>query len=365
MTVGRSGCFRHTWIVCVGLVVGLTAFGAQAHQTGVSTVRIDITDDQIGVELAVKGQDLDTALGTEIVDLETDQVRPGILADVAQRVTDHLIAGAAVLHGEGQLCEAVPDAPVADEDGVILWVGWRCPSDVAIDYRNRLFLEQEPLAIQNVLILRGDDMTPSVLTAEHDTLRLTDPPPPVLTVIGRYTVSGIEHIWIGYDHIAFLIALLLWARRLWPVVKVVTAFTVAHSITLALAVLDIVSLPASVVEPLIAASIIWVAAENFFSENIARRWKVTFLLGLVHGFGFAGVLRDFGLPPDALGLALASFNIGVEIGQVAIVAVAVPVLLGIDRLMHAATRSRALVSAMSLIIAGMGLYWLAARTVFA
>jgi len=365
VAVGRTGCVRRAWLMCIGLAAGLAAFDADAHQTGVSTVRIDIADDQIGVELAVKGRDLDTALGTSIVDRETDQVSPDKLSAVAQRVTDHLIAGASVLQGDGQLCDAAPDAPVADADGVILWVAWRCPSGVAIDYRNVLFLDHEPLAIQNVLVLRGDDMAPSVLTAEHVTLRLTDPPPAALSVIGRYIGSGIEHIWIGYDHIAFLIALLLWARRLWPVVKVVTAFTVAHSITLALAVLDIVSLPASLVEPLIAASIIWVAAENFFSENVARRWKITFLLGLVHGFGFAGVLRDFGLPTEALGLALASFNIGVEIGQVAIVAVAVPVLLGIDRLMNTTTRSRALVSGLSLVIAGMGLYWLAARTVLA
>ena len=112
-------------------------------------------------------------------------------------------------------------------------------------------------------------------------------------------------------------------------------------------------------------SIVWVAAENFFSENVGRRWKVTFILGLVHGFGFAGVLREFGVPPDALGLALASFNIGVEIGQVAIVAVAVPILLGVDRLMNVATRSRALVVGLSLVIAGMGLYWLADRTLLA
>ena len=365
VTFRRSSTFRRIWQVCLSLAIGFATHSAAAHQTGVSTVRIDIAETQFGIELAVKGQDLDTALGTEIVNPETDQVRPAILAEHAKRVVEFLIAGAGVSYGEGQSCTATPDQPTADEDGVILWVDWTCPAGEAVDYRNRLFLEQEPLAIQNVLVLHGDDMTPSVLTAEQDTLRLTDPPPPALTVIGRYVVSGIEHIWIGYDHIAFLIALLLWARRLWPVVKVVTAFTVAHSITLALAVLDIVSLPGSVIEPLIAASIVWVAAENFFSDDIGRRWKVTFLLGLVHGFGFAGVLRDFGLPPEALGLALASFNIGVEIGQVAIVAVAVPVLLGVDRLMHVATRSRALVSGLSLLIAGMGLYWLAARTVLA
>ena len=172
------------------------------------------------------------------------------------------------------------------------------------------FVERDPLAIQNVMVLAGDDAHQDMLNAKHDTVALTDAPPAsLLSVFGRYVGSGVEHIFIGYDHIAFLIALLLWARKLWPVVKVVTAFTVAHSITLALAVLDVVTLPSSLVEPMIAASIVWVAAENFFSKRIAGRWKVTFLLGLVHGFGFAGVLREFGLPSDALGLALAGFNI--------------------------------------------------------
>lgn len=140
-----------------------------------------------------------------------------------------------------------------------------------------------------------------------------------------------------------------------------TAFTIAHSVTLALAVLDVVSLPAAVVEPLIAASIVWVAAENFFFRDVGRRWRIAFVLGLVHGFGFAGVLRDFGLPPDALALALAFFNIGVEIGQVAIVAAAVPLLLAIDRF-TAGERSRGFVMASSAAIGLLGAYWLVERT---
>ena len=107
---------------------------------------------------------------------------------------------------------------------------------------------------------------------------------------------------------------------MWPLVKVVTAFTlIAHSLTLCLAVLDIVRLPSSVVEPLITTTIVFVAAENFFVHDIRKRWRVTFVLGLVHGFGFAGALREYGLPTDAVAPALAAFNIGVEIGQVAIV----------------------------------------------
>jgi len=112
---------------------------------------------------------------------------------------------------------------------------------------------------------------------------------------------------------------ILWGQSPWSLVKVVTAFTVTHSLTLSLAALDIVRTPASVVEPLIAATIVFVAAENFFVHDIRRRWRATFVLGWVHRFGFAGALREYGLPDGTLVPGLAGFNIGVAIGQVAIV----------------------------------------------
>jgi hydrogenase/urease accessory protein HupE len=198
------------------------------------------------------------------------------------------------------------------------------------------------------------------------------PPPGLLQVIGRYTRAGIEHIFLGYDHIAFLAAVVLWARRLWPVVKVVTAFTIAHSITLSLAALDIVRIPSSIIEPAIAASIVYVAAENFLSRNIDKRWRDTFCFGLIHGFGFASALQEFGLPRSALIPALASFNLGVEIGQIAIVSLVVPGLLAMDRLLanshrRAAlptpTRSALAVYAISAVITSLGSYWFLARTV--
>jgi hydrogenase/urease accessory protein HupE len=191
----------------------------------------------------------------------------------------------------------------------------------------------------------------------------------VLQIIGRFVAAGIEHIFLGYDHIAFLLAVILWGQRLWPLIKVVTAFTVAHSLTLSLAVLDVVRLPSSVVEPLIAATIVFVAAENFFVHDIRRRWRATFVLGLVHGFGFAGALREYGLPQSALVAALAAFNVGVEIGQVLIVAFIFPLLLWSDRIGNAKAahkgRHPALVYTCSAVILVFGLYLLIERTLFA
>jgi hypothetical protein len=136
---------------------------------------------------------------------------------------------------------------------------------------------------------------------------------------------GIEHIFLGYDHIMFLLALLLLGGRFWTLVKIVTAFTIAHSITLIAAALQWVSLPSRFIETGIALSIAYVAAENFWAKRADHRWIITFLFGLVHGFGFANVLTQLGLPSKGLVASLLAFNVGVEAGQVAIVSVLFPV----------------------------------------
>lgn len=164
--------------------------------------------------------------------------------------------------------------------------------------------------------------------------------PDAWQTLKQYVVDGVWHIWIGYDHILFLLALLLPAVLVrcdgrWQgagtfpdavkeVLKVVTAFTLAHSITLSLAALEIVSLPSRLVESAIAASVIVAAVNNLRGSIESRRWVMAFGFGLIHGFGFASVLADLGLPKGALVLSLVGFNVGVELGQLAIVAVFLP-----------------------------------------
>jgi hypothetical protein len=143
---------------------------------------------------------------------------------------------------------------------------------------------------------------------------------------------GVEHILEGFDHILFIFALILGGGRLRSLLVIVTAFTVAHSITLALATLDLVRPPGWLIEPLIALSIAYVAFENIFMERApSRRWLVSLLFGLVHGFGFAGALVELGLPEQALFSSLLFFNLGVEAGQALIVAVLFPALLWLSR----------------------------------
>jgi hypothetical protein len=156
----------------------------------------------------------------------------------------------------------------------------------------------------------------------------------------QYIVEGVWHIWIGFDHILFLLSLLLpsvlvrWKDDWQPVsnrrgaaievFKVVTAFTLAHSVTLSLAALGVVTLPSRLVESVIAASVVLAALNNLRGTIERRRWVLAFVFGLIHGFGFASVLADLGLPQGALVLALVGFNVGVELGQLAIVAAFLP-----------------------------------------
>jgi hypothetical protein len=173
--------------------------------------------------------------------------------------------------------------------------------------------------------------------------------------VGSFVLLGIEHILIGWDHLLFLLGLLLRGGGWLSLAKIITAFTIAHSITLALAALDIVALPDRLVEAVIALSIAYVAAENLFLRPaLTRRWIVSFCFGLVHGFGFSSVLRELGLPAQGLVLSLLGFNVGVEIGQALVVAVALPILTFLRRAGWERPMVRA--SSTAILVAGVVLF---------
>jgi hydrogenase/urease accessory protein HupE len=182
-------------------------------------------------------------------------------------------------------------------------------------------------------------------------------------VMKTFIPSGIHHIMIGPDHILFLVGLLLLGGSFMALLKIVTAFTVGHSVTLSLAALNLVTPPASVIEPAIALSIVFVGADNLVkgTGRDLRMW-VALVFGLVHGFGFANVLREFGLPREALGWSLFSFNVGVEIGQLAIVLLVTAVLTAIRR--RSATLRQRVAFAGSIVVIAAGTYWFVQRVFF-
>ncbi|HKW90962.1 MAG TPA: HupE/UreJ family protein [Methylomirabilota bacterium] len=181
---------------------------------------------------------------------------------------------------------------------------------------------------------------------------------------GEFVVWGMRHIFIGYDHIAFLLGLLLAARRLREMVKVVTSFTLAHSLTLLLASLDVIRLPQGLTESLIAASIVYVAAENYFLKEGRYRWILSFGFGLVHGLGFSSVLRERLQDLQSILVPVVSFNVGVELGQLVILLIALPVLVLIRRGPDEAATERHqrwLIRVGSMPILLLGSFWLIDR----
>jgi hypothetical protein len=191
-------------------------------------------------------------------------------------------------------------------------------------------------------VRRGGDVYSGVTSPESRVLLFSAGTKSLRATILAYILQGAHHIWIGYDHILFLLSLLLpavltrrkneWlpvdglAEAFWSTAKIVTAFTLAHSVTLSVAAFRVVELPSRFVESAIAASVLVAAINNIYPVITRRLWAVAFTFGLVHGFGFASVLNEFGLPPHRKLAALLAFNIGVELGQLTIVAAVLPVL---------------------------------------
>ncbi|MBB4396267.1 HupE/UreJ family protein [Bradyrhizobium sp. ERR14] len=339
---------------------------AEAHQINLVTARVALTADRIvNVELGLKGSDVDRLIGTQIHDAGQDAVDPVAVEAAKSAIVDYLRRHLAVTGG-GTACSAGDAAILPDGDGIVYRNSFAC-ADAAGDivYRSTVLTAKDKTARQLVLIAQGRSEAQALLDADNTTVTLSTAPPSPFSIMQRYLLTGIEHIFLGYDHIAFLVAIVLWARRLLPVVKIVTAFTIAHSLTLSLAALNVLVIPSRIVEPAIAASIVFVAAENFFSRDVDKRWRVALLFGLIHGFGFAGALHEIGLPPDAIVPALAAFNIGVEIGQIAIVALMVPLLGLLDRVTMVGpdepARATRLVYSVSAAIGLLGGYWLLTR----
>ncbi len=296
-------------------------------------------------------------------------------------------------------------------------IEWRvsCPSAGALAIRSELMLEVAPSHLHFARIRSGGGITERVLSNTERVWQLgaTDGTSEGGSSIASYVRVGIEHIATGYDHIVFLLALLLLAARLGEVVTIVTGFTIAHSITLALAALGRLQPEAAAVEALIGCSIVIVAAENgwhlsgrrlivprvvvaglalsgllamagvgaisaitlfglalfsgcYFAlldrvERPARlRAAIAFCFGLVHGFGFAGVLTEIALPQGRLLPALLGFNVGVEVGQLAIVALIWPLLLGLSRLASGRPH-RVVMEVGTAAICAMGFYWMVER----
>ena len=256
---------------------------------------------------------------------------------------------------DGHPCSTGPShvQPVA-EDGVQIQAELDCPEGATWTYSTAFLQDLDPGHRHTV-----EAFGAPVAVLANDRVEASFAPGQTGSQVARdYVVLGVEHIWTGFDHLAFLLALVLVATRLRQMLVIVTGFTLAHTITLTLAALGVLSPPAALVEPAIALTIAYTGFENLWRPSPRRRFLVTAALGLVHGFGFAGLLLELGLPRDHLITALVCFNGGVELGQAAIVAVVLPLLLRASRWPH---WQRWAVPALSIAFGLAGVAWFLER----
>jgi len=346
------------------LLLALAAMPACAHDAGVSSSEISVNGRVVAIEINALARNYEKAANVRISEARSGSVNAVALAVMAPALLGYVRSHAEVLSGDLP-CKADEGKALPADTHVTVTFVWTCPDSGALRYRPSLFRDVDPSAQHIVSLDTETGKRDFVLDKNTPELALSGAEPSTFEVARHFLAAGVEHIFLGYDHIAFLIAIILWASRLWPVVKAVTAFTVAHSITLSLAALDIVRIPSAIIEPAIAASIVYVAAENFTTRDADNRWRETFLFGLLHGFGFASALEELGLPREKLITALAAFNCGVEIGQVVIVAMAFGLLSAFDRWQiskpSGPVRSPAFVHAVSFAIVVLGSYWFVSR----
>jgi hypothetical protein len=324
---------------CLLLLTG--AFPAWAHKPSDSYLTLHVQGERIGGRWDIALRDLDVAIGLDGNDdgqLTWDEVRSrhdAIAAYALARL--HLATG-------GAPCRLTPGRQLVERhtDGAytVLLFTAACARPVAalqVDYR--LFADVDPQHKGLLNVERDGATVTAILGADAPQATLPEGGGALAGLLS-YVRNGVWHIWIGYDHILFLLSLLLpavlvrrgrqWDAAALPraalvdVLKVVSAFTVAHSITLSVAVFQLVQLPSRWVESAIALSVVVAALNNIVPVRGVHRWAAAFGFGLVHGFGFANVLADLGLPRAALATSLVGFNVGVELGQLAIVAVFLP-----------------------------------------
>ncbi|WP_421381643.1 HupE/UreJ family protein [Bacillus salacetis] len=177
------------------------------------------------------------------------------------------------------------------------------------------------------------------------------------STFGSFFSFGIHHILTGYDHLLFLLVLLLRKQTVKNIIGVVTAFTVGHSITIALGLLDIINLPSQLVESIIALSIVYVAIENIFKKEVSHRWILAGGFGLIHGLGFAGLLQEVDIPKGEFAASLLGFNLGIEVMQLALVAVVLPIIIYLQKQKF----NTKFIYSTSLLVAIVGAFWLVQR----
>ena len=363
----------------LALLLALCSASAMAHKPSDSYLTLKVTGQQVDGQWDIALRDLDMAIG-----LDADGNQELTWNEVRARhgaIAAYALARLKLALPDGSACPLVIAAQMLDDhsDGAyaVLKLRARCPADVTtldVDYTLLFDIDPQHKGLLRLEHGASTSTSTAIFTPERAQQSLQVAGASRWRQFVDYVKHGVWHIWIGFDHILFLLSLLLPAvlvRRggAWhggaglrpaviDVLKIVTAFTLAHSITLSLATLGVLALPSRVVESAIAASVALAALNNVWPLFQRRRAVAAFGFGLIHGFGFASVLLDLGLPASSLWLSLLGFNAGVELGQLGIVALFLP-LAFLAR--NTAFYRKAVLHGGSALILVIALVWLAER----
>jgi hydrogenase/urease accessory protein HupE len=318
------------------LLLFVSVFNAQAHDPGLSTATVTIGDRQIDVLLGFAQKDTESLL---ISSGNQPDIRSAEGFAAIRHQLESLAAREVNLYfDEVKAVSEQANAKRKDSQNVEILLRFARTNATRLRLVSSLF-ERLPFGHREFVSFQttgGGNIGEAMLSGKENSFQIDLPT--IATSTESSTVShsflafltlGIEHILTGYDHLLFLFGLLVVCRDLRSILTVITCFTIAHSITIALSALNVVRLPASIVEPLIAASIAYVGIENLIRGGAPKwRWLITFSFGLVHGLGFADALKEFGIGSGQFGivLPLVGFNLGVEIGQLSVAAVVLPIL---------------------------------------
>jgi hydrogenase/urease accessory protein HupE len=332
---------------------------AAAHDAPFSYLDLDIQDQVIHATLLIHIIDAAAVLDAESSEALLDQERAEALLP---RLTPLLEERMRLeVDGEALVPEWLSIEAEPNQQALLLRFAFTVPRPGALNVWAHFF-PYDPPHQTFVNVFEFDDIRQqSIFDANSESqIYFSGTTQGSLAVLSVFIPSGVQHIMIGPDHILFLVGLLLLGGGWISLVRIVTAFTVGHSITLSLAALNIIDAPAQIIEPAIALSIVFVGADNLVrgEGRDVRAW-IALVFGLVHGFGFANVLREFGLPSEALGWSLFSFNVGVELGQLGIVLV-VASLLALIRQRSVVWAER-VATVGSFVVIAAGTYWFIER----
>lgn len=342
---------------------------AQAHAPGLSTLKLQHEGEQIRAILIFSPNDLDAVIP---VDKNSDGTISSEEISAAQKPLENLAKNLLELSLDSKPLSLVETKFGVDENSNFRFELKFAPASGVFLKAVSKWIDVLPSGHRQFVSFQegnGKEFTEDLLDAANNifTVNLSSAPAQVAATkphsFGEFFLLGVHHIWTGYDHLLFLFALLIVCDSFGSIAKIVTCFTLAHSLTLALATLNIVQIKSSITEPAIAASIVYVGLENIFRHGHPKgRWLLTFAFGLVHGFGFASVLREMDIAKaGSVVVPLVSFNLGVEVGQIAVAAVILPLLW---RLKKTPSFGPRWIPACSVLVSAAGAYWFIERVWF-